>query len=95
MDRSLTEKEFEIQTQKNKTERDQELEDIKVLLKNPAAIRFFRRLFDEGKIFETTFTGTSKTYFLEGRRDLALKFFHDILEADPSSIQELVSDKKT
>lgn len=87
------EQETEDRAKKVKLERDQELEDIKILLKNPAGLRFFKRLFDEGKMFRTTFTGNSQTYFLEGRRDLALKFFHDILEVDPGAIAGLTSDK--
>lgn len=77
----------------NKTQRDQELEDIKTLLDTPAGVRFFRRLLVEGKIFSTTFTGNSSTFYLEGHRNLALKFFSDICEARPDKIALLMIDK--
>ena len=74
----------------DKNERDQELEDIKEILGRPSGIRFFRRFMDEGKVFQTTFTGNSQSFFLEGHRNLALKFFNDICEAAPSKVADIM-----
>ena len=38
----------------------------------------------------TTFTGNSHTFFLEGHRNLALKFFGDIVEAAPDKLVSLI-----
>ena len=76
--------------QKDKNERDQELEDIKAILAMPQGVRFFRRLMQEGRVFQTTFTGNSNTFFLEGHRNLALKFFSDVCEAAPSKVPDLL-----
>jgi len=67
-----------------------DLEDVKKIVKTPHGLRFFRRLFDEGKIFQTTFTGNSNGYFLEGHRNLALKFLDDICEVAPECIPGLM-----
>lgn len=75
--------------------REQQLEDIKTLLAMPAGLRFFKRLLTEGKMFTTTFTGNSNTFFLEGHRNLALKFFGDVCEAAPEKIPELIVDSKS
>lgn len=73
-----------------KNQRDQELEDIRNILDTPEGRRFFKRFFIEGKMFSTTFTGNSKTFFLEGQRNFALKFFSDICEAAPENIVDVI-----
>ena len=70
--------------------RRQELEDIRNLTRNPSGLRFLKRLFAEGKVFQTTFTGNSQTFFLEGHRNLALKFLHDVVEAAPETLPRLM-----
>ena len=76
-----------------KLERTQEIEDLKRILKTPHGIRFFQRFLIEGKVFNSTFTGNSNTFFLEGKRSLALKVFNDICEASPDKIAEIMVRK--
>jgi len=71
-------------------ERRQELEDIKKILQRPEGKRFFRRIFEIGHMFQTTYTGNSQGMFLEGHRNFALTLFHDIVEAAPERVQELI-----
>ena len=78
--------------QKVKSERDQELEDIKEILSRPSGVRFFKRLLREGRIFQTTFTGNSYSYFNEGARNLVLKFFSDVCEATPNKVHKLMTN---
>ena len=77
-----------------KTQRDQELEDIKTLLDTPAGIRFFLRFFTKAKMFQTTFTGNSQTFFLEGQRNIALHFFEDVALACPDKIINVITNIK-
>lgn len=79
---------------KQKNERDQELDDIKTILSAPAGMRFFKRFLEDGKIFSTTFTGNSNSFFFEGMRNLALKYFNDICEAAPEKVADLMIRKK-
>ena len=79
--------------QKRKNRRDQELEDIKQILDTPQGVRFFRRLFSTGSMFSTTFTGNSKTFFLEGQRNIALRFFNDVCEAAPEKISDVIIEE--
>jgi hypothetical protein len=90
---SADEKKVKNAKEKVRIERQQELEDIKTLLKMPAGVRFFRRLMEHGKVFCTTFTGNSVTFFQEGHRNLALIFFNDICEATPNKVAELMVKK--
>lgn len=80
--------------QARKNARDQELEDIRSLVKVPFGVRFLKRLFSEGKILQTTFTGNSQGFFLEGQRNLALKFLADVCEAAPNSVAKVILEKK-
>lgn len=73
--------------------RNQELEDIKTILDTPHGVRFFKRLFDIGCMFQTTFTGNSNSFFKEGHRNFALMFFNDVCEACPNKISELLVKK--
>lgn len=79
--------------QKHKNQRDQELTDIKDILATPPGLRFFRRLLSDGKIFATTFTGNSYTFFNEGARNLVLVYFDDICQAAPDKVAELMVKK--
>lgn len=79
---------------KEKDERIQYLEDLKKILDTKEGIRFFRKFLADGYIFRTTFTGNSQTFFLEGQRNLALKYFNDICDADPTKLQTLMLQKK-
>jgi len=85
-DRKSLEKQEEIRSR----DRRQQLDDIKRLLKMPEGKRLFRRLFELGHMFQTTYTGNSQGMFLEGHRNFALTLFQDVVEAAPERLQELI-----
>jgi hypothetical protein len=87
------EQEIKDREQKNKNRRLQYLEDLRDILSRPSGVRFFNEFFNEGKMFCSTFTGNSQTFFNEGKRAVALKFFGDIAEAAPEKIPELLINK--
>ena len=72
--------------------RQRELADLRKLVASPEGKRFFLRSFDHTGLFRSSYTGNANTYFREGRRDVALWLFHEILEAvpDPSAIGAFV-----
>lgn len=71
--------------------REEELDDVRILLRCPSGKRFFSRLLNEGKIFSTTFSSDSAAAaFLEGHRNLALKIFNDVLVSSPELVAELL-----
>lgn len=80
--------------QDEKNERDTYLDDLRYLLRSPQGMRFFKKFFEDGHIFRSTFTGNSQTFFLEGHRNFALKYFADICEAAPEKVQELIIKKE-
>jgi hypothetical protein len=76
--------------QEGKNTRDQEIEDIKVLMSTPQGVRFFRRVMTMGHVFSTSFTGNSRTYFNEGMRNMSLIIFNDICEATPTKAKNVI-----
>lgn len=89
-DNAADDSELKDKAQRAQLRREQELEDIRIIAHTPSGLRFLKRLMNEGKVFTTTFTGNSQTFFFEGHRNLALKFLHDIVEASPESLTRLM-----
>lgn len=53
-------------------EQKQLLADVKGTFETPHGRRVFRHLMERCHVFHTTFTGNSKTFFLEGERNIGL-----------------------
>jgi len=83
----------EDQKEMEKALRKQELDDIKSILRLPGGIRFFRRLFEKGRLFSTSFTGNSHTFYYEGHRNLALQFLEDVYLVAPDKISDIIFNK--
>jgi len=64
-------------------ERANELDDIKFMMKTKQGRRFMWRLLTVGNIFRKCFTGNSQTFYNEGKREMTLEFYQDIMEASP------------
>ncbi len=61
----------------------QRLADLKTIMELPAGRRHIWYELDRGNIFRKCFTGNSNTYYLEGKRELTLELFQDVMEACP------------
>ena len=66
--------------------------DYKDIFQSAAGHRVLDDLLSKAQIWETTFTGNSKTYFNEGRRDLGLYIFKMVNAADPNIIAQFIFD---
>jgi len=66
--------------------------DYKDVFQSAAGQRVLDDLLFRAQIFQTTFTGNSKTYFNEGRRDLGLYIFKMVNVADPNIIAQFIFD---
>lgn len=75
--------------------RDQQLDDIRLLLLTLHGQRFFLRLLTEGNVFRSTFsTDTHASAFNEGQRNFALKIFNDIVQSSPESVPVLLTRRE-
>lgn len=73
----------------------QATEDLRAMVGTPEGIRFFRRFFEYGRLFNTSFTGNAETTaFNEGRRSLALKIMDDIINVDQSKMAAIMYKKE-
>ena len=66
--------------------------DLKWLLEQVQARRFFKKFFSESNIFNNTFTGNSRSYYLDGQRELTLGYFKAFTRASPGRMSELWLD---
>ena len=73
-----------------KHNRDQELNDLRVILQSPAGIRFFRRMFDLGHMESDPYTGNSATFYNLGLQKFAKKYWNDVKEADVAAFVEII-----
>lgn len=80
--------------QKVKYGREQELNDVRSILATREGLRFMWRYLSECGIFKTSMTGSSQTFFLEGRRDIGLRLLTDVNEADPEAYFRMISEDK-
>lgn len=82
------------QTNRAKLAREQYLNDLKGILATKAGVRVFSSILAQGRIFSTSFTGSSTTFFNEGARNMALKVFDDICHAAPERVQLIIFTTK-
>lgn len=68
----------------------QELRDWRELLENPAFRRIVWKLLEETKIFATSFTGNSTTFYNEGMRNIGLKIQAKLIEAKPEAYPQMM-----
>lgn len=79
---------------KEKLSRERELQDIKQVLSTRNGRRFYWNLLGFCGVFESSFTGNSQTFFLEGKRTVGLKLLADLNEADPESYLKMMQEAK-
>ena len=67
---------------------------VKFLTAEQSGQRFLWWLLEQTHVFQTSFTGNSSTFFLEGERNIGLKCFALAMEADPAFMQKLIDYKR-
>lgn len=64
---------------------NEELRDIRFILKSKEGRRFLWRYLSKCGIFKQSFTGNSETFFNEGKRAIGLMLLTEITEASPDA----------
>ena len=67
---------------------------MRKVMSGAAGQRFLWWLLEQTHVFQTSFTGNSTTFFLEGERNVGLKVFALCAEAEPAFMQELMNFKR-
>ena len=81
------------QVKKKKTKaqihKEQDKEDLKLLLDSAGGRRFLWRLLEECGVYKISFTGDNYTIFNEGKRQIGLRLIEDIFNASPNAYTEM------
>lgn len=56
--------------------------DVRTVFDNPAGRRILDKILAMCEIYNDTFTGNSRTFFLEGKRSVGLEILEMIMETD-------------
>jgi hypothetical protein len=68
------------------------LDDLRCVAGTPAGKRLLFAVLSMGNIYSSTFTGNSETFFLEGRRAVALELLSLMNEADPTMYVKILQE---
>ena len=74
--------------------RQQEVDDIRVVLSTRQGRRFVWRHMTNAGIFQSCFTGNSATFFNEGKRDVGLKLLAEVQEAGEELYLRMMKEAK-
>lgn len=77
-------------SQKEKSLREQELNDLRWVLSQPQGRRHVWRLLEFCGVFKNSFTGNSTTFYNEGMRNVGTKQLADIMEANPQAFIDMM-----
>lgn len=69
--------------------------DVGRLMEMPEFRRFVWRYLGLTKIYETSFTGNSETFFNEGMRAVGLTLIRDVADNAPKQYLQMISDNQT
>ena len=74
--------------------RQVEVEDIKWQMSSKPGRRVMRRLIAESGMYQDSFTGSSATFYKDGKRALGLVFLNDIASICPNEYVLMLTEGK-
>jgi len=81
-------------SQKEKFRRDREANDMRSLLATIEGRRFLWRLMEKCGVYRESFTGSSETFFLEGKRSIGLFVIAEIIDAEPDAYLLMLKENR-
>ena len=66
--------------------------ELRELLSLKIGRKFVFKILEDGYIFTSTFTQSSKDYFNAGKREIALSWFNNILDLDPNIFAKMCKE---
>lgn len=74
--------------EKRKLKRENEMEDLKTVLKSPEGQRVLFRIVMKTKFLESSWTGNSTTFFNEGMREVGRLLLAEMAEVAPDQMSK-------
>lgn len=79
----------ELIEQRNRRLQERGENDLRAILKLPEGRRLVWSMLEEGRVFQSSFTGNSETFFNEGKRAVGLVLLGRILAVKPEAFQQM------
>ena len=76
----------------DRARREADLEDLRRVMGMPEGRRLVWRWLANAKVFGRCYTGSSETFYREGRREYGLQLFGEVLEACPDLYSQAVTE---
>ena len=76
---------------KAKIRREDQLSAMRDIIESKGGAEFLWRLLSRCRLYETSFTGNSQTFFNEGKREIGLWVLAEIMAADPNAYARLMT----
>lgn len=70
----------------------QKAQDVKAIAATPSGRRFFWRYLGITKVYETSFTGNSETFFNEGKRVVGLNMIGELMQHAPEEYFKMIKE---
>lgn len=74
---------------------EMDAKDVHDLMSLPSGRRFIWRYLGLTKVFETSFTGNSETFFNEGMRAVGCTLLREVVLYTPKLYQQMISENLT
>lgn len=84
-----TTKQTEAHNKEKQRQEQQLVRDFEAMLSDPAGQRVIWHLLERCHVWASTFTGNSRTYFLEGERNIGLHILTKIQMSGPGGLAKL------
>lgn len=89
------EKQVKEAKRQSKFSREQELDDVRQLLKLPAGRRFLWRFLERCGVYKSSYDPSgSRVYFNEGERNIGIMLLAEITQADPESYVSMMLESE-
>ena len=79
---------------KAKLQQDQFDNSLKAILATNEGQTVLWKILSDCRLFQSSFTGSSETFFLEGKRSVGLMLLADIMRIDPEAFIKMQKAKK-
>ena len=83
------------QQERDKKRIERRKNDLRKILSIPEGRRFYWELLTKAGVFRTSFTGTSTTYFNEGKREIGLQLLAELMEVKPEAFTQMQREYKS
>ena len=80
--------------EREKSVRERELMDLKILLSSPEGRRFIWRLMGKAKVFESVWEQSAKIHYNAGQQDFGHFLMAEVVEADQKALFLMMQESK-